>query len=68
MNAEGKIHCALLLGKSRLASIRQMIIPRLELSSAVIAVRMDRMLSRELTLEIQDSVYWTDRKAAFCDR
>ena len=27
---------------------------------SVIAVRMDRMLSRELTLEIQDSVFWTD--------
>ena len=60
VNAEGKIHCALLLGKSRLAPIRQMTIPRLELSAAVIAGRMDRMLSRELTLEIQDSVYWTD--------
>jgi len=48
------------LGKSRLAPIRQMTIPRLELSAAVIAVRMDRMLSRELSLEIQDSVFWTD--------
>ena len=52
MNAEGKAHCALLLGKSRLAPIRQMTIPRSELSAAVIAVRMDRMLSHELTLEI----------------
>ena len=60
VNAEGKVHCSLLLGKSRLAPIRQMTIPRLELSAAVIAVRMDRMLSRELTLEVQDSVFWTD--------
>ena len=59
LNAEGKIRCTLLLGKSRLAPIRQMTIPRLELCAAVIAVRMDRMLSRELTLEIQDSVFWT---------
>ena len=60
VNSEGKIHCTLLLGKSRLAPIRQMTIPRLELSAAVIAVRMDRMLCRELTLEIQESVFWTD--------
>ena len=60
VNAEGKIRCALLLGKSRLAPFRQMTIPRLELCAAVITVRMDRMLSRELTLEIQDSVFWTD--------
>ena len=39
-----------------------MTIPRLELCAAVIAVRMDRMLSRELTLEIQDSVFWTEGK------
>ena len=50
VNTEGKIHCSLLLGKSRLAPIRQMTIPRLELSAAVIAVRMDRMLSRERSL------------------
>jgi len=50
--AGGKFHCFLLLGKSRLAVIRQMTIPRLELSAAVIAVRMDRLLSREVTLEI----------------
>lgn len=36
VNAEGKIHCSLLLGKSRLAPIRQMAIPRFELSTAVI--------------------------------
>jgi len=60
VNAEGRIHCSLLLGKSRLAPIRQMTIPRLELSAAVIAVRMDQMLSRELSLEIQDSIFWTD--------
>ena len=29
VNAEGKIRCTLLLGKSRLAPIRQMTIPRL---------------------------------------
>ena len=60
VNSEGNVHCSLLLGKSRLAPIRQMTIPRLELSAAVVALRMDRMLSRELSLDIQDSVFWTD--------
>lgn len=60
VNTEGKAHCALLLGKSRLAPIRQMTISRLELSAAVIVVRMDRMLSLELTSEIQHSVFRTD--------
>ena len=64
VNAKGKIRCTLLLGKSRLAPIRQTTIPRLELCAAVIAVRMDRMLSRELALEIQVSVFWTDSMIA----
>lgn len=29
VNVEGRIHCALLLGKSKLAPIRQMTIPRI---------------------------------------
>ena len=41
VNVEGRIHCALLLGKSKLSPMRQMTIPRLELSATVIAVRMD---------------------------
>ena len=41
VNVEGRIHCALLLGKSKLSPMRQMTISRLELSATVIAVRMD---------------------------
>ena len=37
-----------------------MTIPRLELLSAVIAVKMDSLLHRELKLEIKESVFWTD--------
>ena len=47
LNAERNIHRSRLLGKSRLAPIRQMTnLARLELSVAVIAVRMDQMPSR----------------------
>ena len=49
-----------IVGQSRLALIREMTMPRLELSAAVIAVRMDRMLSRELSVAIQEFVFWTD--------
>ena len=65
VDAEGKDKCSLFLGKSRLAPIKPMTIPIIELSPAVIAVRMDRMLSRELFLEIQDSVFWTDSMIVF---
>ena len=38
----GCTHCSLLAGKSRLAHVEQMTIPRLELSTADLAVRMNQ--------------------------
>ena len=60
VNDRGVIHCSFLLGRSRLAPIRYMTIPRLELSAAVMAVKMHCLLQRELRLDIGDSVFWTD--------
>ena len=59
-NSKDEIHCSLLFGKSRLAPIKTMTIPRLELSAAVVAVRMDSMLRQELKMTLTDSVFWTD--------
>lgn len=36
-----------------------MTIPVLELSAAVISVRMDCMLRQEMTISIQDSYFWS---------
>jgi hypothetical protein len=54
------VSCALVLGKARLAPIKQMSIPRLELSGAVTACRLSSMISSELDLRIDRTVYWTD--------
>ena len=47
-NYEGKVHCAFLFGKSRLAYVKPMTIPRLELCAVVVAVQIDQMLRKEL--------------------
>ena len=60
VNANNDVHCAFLIGKSRLAPLKTMTIPRLELSAAVLAVNLDRMLQRELDITIHDSIFWTD--------
>ena len=46
--------------KSRVVPLKQITIPRLKLSAASIAVRLDKMMRRELKLPIEDSVFWTD--------
>jgi len=60
MNTEGQIHCSFLLGKSRLSPLKTVTIPRLELMAAVLAVKVDGTLRRELNMELGESSFWTD--------
>ena len=57
---EHKVHCAFVMGKARVVPLKPITIPRLELTAATMAVRMDRMLQSELELSLMPSVYWTD--------
>lgn len=57
---DGSIFCSFILGKARNAPIRAPTIPRLELQSAVLAVRMDQFIQKELNLPISKTVFWTD--------
>ena len=60
VNVAGEVHCGFLMEKSRLAPLKTMTIPRLELSAAVVAVNMDQMLQRELKRNTCGSTFWTD--------
>ncbi|XP_067260191.1 uncharacterized protein [Chanodichthys erythropterus] len=60
LNADGLTHCAFMMGKSRVAPLKQTTIPRMELTAAVVAVKTDKMLKDELELELNESVFWTD--------
>eukprot|EP00057_Strongylocentrotus_purpuratus_P002697 XP_003725052.1 PREDICTED: uncharacterized protein LOC100888496 [Strongylocentrotus purpuratus] len=63
VNTDGKIHCAFVMGKSRLCPLKVTSIPRLELTAAVLAVDVDRMVRNELWLPYTRTVYWTDSTA-----
>ena len=56
----GDVHSSLLVSKSRLAPIKTTTIPRLELSAAMEATKLDVMLRNELELDLEESVFWTD--------
>ena len=60
VDVEERIHCAFLIGKSRLASLRPMTVPRLELSAAVLAVQLDLIVREELEIPISQSTFWSD--------
>ena len=56
----GNTKCSFVMGKSRLAPMKSVTVPRMELSAAVVATRLDTMSRKELSLPISESFFWTD--------
>ncbi|KAL7880976.1 hypothetical protein SRHO_G00032300 [Serrasalmus rhombeus] len=59
-NATGEAHSTLVMAKARVTPLKAPTIPRMELTAATVAVKMDRLLKKELELELHTSVFWTD--------
>ena len=58
-----RVQCAFVSGKSRLAPLKHITIPRLELTAAVVAARMKVLLEQELEMKLKKTVMWTDSTA-----
>jgi hypothetical protein len=59
-NEQGRVFCSLVMGKSRVAPLKTVTIPRLELTAAVVSVRVSDLLQRELEYDHLTEVFWTD--------
>lgn len=57
---DGNVKCSFVMGKSRLAPIKPVTIPRPELSAAVVATTLKKISRGELSLPINQSFFWTD--------
>ena len=60
VNDKGQVQCNLLYARSRVAPLKSMTIPKLELAAAVLSVQQDQMLHKELSIPIADSIFWSD--------
>ena len=58
VNRWGAIHTDLIVSKTKIAPLKTVSIPRLELQGAVLAAKIDSLLRREL--DLQESWFWTD--------
>ena len=63
VNENGFVHCSFRIGKSRLDPLKTVSIPRLELTAAVLAVKLDSMLRKELKVEITATTFGCDSTA-----
>ncbi|KAL7863273.1 hypothetical protein SRHO_G00122570 [Serrasalmus rhombeus] len=61
-NERGDVHCALVIGKSRVAPTKVTTIPRLELTAALVSVKISSMLKEELSSLEAEEFFWTDSK------
>lgn len=62
INEKDEIHCTFLIGKARVTPAKITTIPRLELTAAVVSVRMSNMLREELDFTNVNEFFWTDSK------
>ncbi|XP_053733153.1 uncharacterized protein LOC128765925 isoform X1 [Synchiropus splendidus] len=62
LNDAGDVHCTLIMAKSRVAPIKVVTVPRLELTAAVVSVSISHILKEELDLEGAEEYFWTDSK------
>ncbi|XP_067022151.1 uncharacterized protein [Acropora muricata] len=59
---DGRVDSSLVMAKSRTTPLQFVSVPRLELQAATIAVRMHRLILKEIDLAISASFFWTDSK------
>ena len=63
VDESGKVHCSLVMGKARVAPLKYITIPRMELVAATLSVKISVMLRKEFQLPITREVFWTDSEA-----
>ena len=61
-NSQGDIHCAFVMGKSRVAPLKQVTIPRLELTAAVVSAKIGKYLVDTLKYSRVHQYFWVDSK------
>ena len=62
VDSNKRVSCSLVTSKSRVAPTKPVTVPRLELTAAVLSVRMSKFLQDELKLQHLQEFYWTDSK------
>ena len=60
IDEQQRIHCTLVIGKSRVALLTPVTVPRLELTATVCSVKISQQLRHRLSYHIDQEYFWTD--------
>ena len=60
VNPDKDVHTSLVFSKGRVAPLKQLSIPRLELQAALLAAKCDDMIRASLELPLAQSTFWVD--------
>ena len=60
IDISGRVHCSLVMAKTRVAPLKQVTIPRLELVAAVLSVRVSELLRKQLKYDNIKETFWCD--------
>ena len=59
---DGRVKFSFVMAGNRVDPLKQLSMPRLELQAAVLAVRLNCLIKQELTVNIEDTIFWSDSK------
>ncbi|XP_073995556.1 uncharacterized protein [Rhodnius prolixus] len=60
LDSQGNVHVSFIYGRARVAPMKAVTIPRLELAAATMAVKNNEMLYEALDFPINSVTFWTD--------
>ncbi|XP_058449233.1 uncharacterized protein LOC131429200 [Malaya genurostris] len=60
------VRCSIVVAKTRVAPLKFVSIPKLELQAAVIGARLARTVGESLSIPISKRVFWTDSRDVLC--
>ena len=60
VNKSGQVHCSFVMGKARVTPLKNVTVPRLELTAALVSTKTSSVLRQELDYEKVMEVFWTD--------